>query len=97
VFTKLLSYFQEERRLLYVAMSRAKRRLFISHVIMDPNANKSLEPSRFLAEIGSKHTQRSQKYDMQTFSKNIETVKGSRGAFVTAKSLHKENNPTNKS
>jgi ATP-dependent exoDNAse (exonuclease V) beta subunit len=95
MFTKLRACLQEERRLLYVAMSRAKHRLLISHVVMEPTTNTSLEPSRFLAEIGSKHTQKSQKYDVQTFPKHMETVRGSKGAFITAKSVHKENNVKN--
>ncbi|KAG1354352.1 ATP-dependent DNA helicase SRS2-like protein [Cocos nucifera] len=38
---------EEERRLLYVAMTRARKKLYISHVIMDS----SWQPSRFLKEI----------------------------------------------
>ncbi|XP_031095692.1 ATP-dependent DNA helicase SRS2-like protein At4g25120 isoform X1 [Ipomoea triloba] len=41
---------EEERRLLYVAMTRAKKKLFILHVLMDSNWQ-VLQPSRFLKEI----------------------------------------------
>ncbi|KAM7491791.1 hypothetical protein LguiA_034712 [Lonicera macranthoides] len=49
------SVIQEERRLLYVAMTRAKKKLFILHVLMDSNWQ-MLQPSRFLKEI-PKHLQ----------------------------------------
>ncbi|XP_078437664.1 P-loop containing nucleoside triphosphate hydrolases superfamily protein [Wolffia australiana] len=41
---------EEERRLMYVAMTRARKRLFILHILMDSN-QMLLEPSRFLREI----------------------------------------------
>ncbi|KAE8056866.1 hypothetical protein FH972_013602 [Carpinus fangiana] len=41
---------EEERRLLYVAMTRARKRLFILYVMMDSNWQ-MLQPSRFLKEI----------------------------------------------
>ncbi|TKY51810.1 ATP-dependent DNA helicase SRS2 protein [Spatholobus suberectus] len=41
---------EEERRLLYVAMTRARRKLFILYVMMDSNWQ-MLQPSRFLKEI----------------------------------------------
>lgn len=41
---------EEERRLLYVAMTRARKKLFILYVIMDSNWQ-MLQPSRFLKEI----------------------------------------------
>ncbi|THF96990.1 hypothetical protein TEA_019936 [Camellia sinensis var. sinensis] len=41
---------KEERRLLYVAMTRARKKLFILYVIMDSNWQ-MLQPSRFLKEI----------------------------------------------
>ncbi|CAH9139656.1 unnamed protein product [Cuscuta epithymum] len=41
---------EEERRLLYVAMTRAKKKLFILHILMDSNWQ-VLQPSRFLREI----------------------------------------------
>ncbi|KHN01012.1 ATP-dependent DNA helicase pcrA [Glycine soja] len=41
---------EEERRLLYVAMTRAREKLFILHVMMDSNWQ-MLQPSRFLKEI----------------------------------------------
>ncbi|KAL1294854.1 hypothetical protein HN51_055699 [Arachis hypogaea] len=41
---------EEERRLLYVAMTRARQKLFILHVMMDSNWQ-MLQPSRFLREI----------------------------------------------
>lgn len=43
---------EEERRLMYVGITRAKERLFLSHA--KSNAEKPLEPSTFLEEI-SKH------------------------------------------
>ncbi|GAU18208.1 hypothetical protein TSUD_26730 [Trifolium subterraneum] len=41
---------EEERRLLYVAMTRARQKLFILYVMMDLNWQ-MLQPSRFLKEI----------------------------------------------
>lgn len=41
---------EEERRLLYVAMTRARKKLFILYVMMDANWQ-LLQPSRFLKEI----------------------------------------------
>ncbi|MED6132177.1 hypothetical protein PIB30_016816 [Stylosanthes scabra] len=41
---------EEERRLLYVAMTRARQKLFLLHVMMDSNWQ-MLQPSRFLREI----------------------------------------------
>ncbi|XP_011084763.1 ATP-dependent DNA helicase SRS2-like protein At4g25120 [Sesamum indicum] len=41
---------EEERRLLYVAMTRARKKLFMLYVIMDSNWQ-VLQPSRFLREI----------------------------------------------
>ncbi|KAK7278542.1 hypothetical protein RJT34_23572 [Clitoria ternatea] len=41
---------EEERRLLYVAMTRARQKLFILYVMMDSNWQ-VLQPSRFLKEI----------------------------------------------
>ncbi|KAK4572461.1 hypothetical protein RGQ29_030770 [Quercus rubra] len=41
---------EEERRLLYVAMTRARKKLFILYVMMDSNWQ-MLQPSRFLKEI----------------------------------------------
>ncbi|XP_015070043.1 ATP-dependent DNA helicase SRS2-like protein At4g25120 [Solanum pennellii] len=49
---------EEERRLLYVAMTRARKKLFILHVIMDSNWQ-VLQPSRFLREI-PRHLQETQ-------------------------------------
>lgn len=54
---------EEERRLCYVGMTRAKERLFLSHVIerFVWGAFKFHLPSRFLKEIPSKYTERVQK------------------------------------
>ena len=41
---------QEERRLAYVAMSRAAHRLYLSHVAVDPRGGEAT-PSRFLHEL----------------------------------------------
>ncbi|KAL9247425.1 hypothetical protein vseg_020857 [Gypsophila vaccaria] len=41
---------EEERRLFYVAMTRARKKLFISHVMMDSHWQ-MLHPSRFVREI----------------------------------------------
>lgn len=45
---------EEERRLLYVAITRAIERVYISHVLS--RFDKPIEPSRFLAEIGFEPT-----------------------------------------
>ena len=42
---------EEERRLAYVALSRAKQSLHLSHVAVDPRGGGPAEPSRFLAEL----------------------------------------------
>lgn len=44
------STLEEERRLLYVAMTRARKKLYILHVTIDSN-RQLLQPSRFLREI----------------------------------------------
>ncbi|KXG36276.2 hypothetical protein SORBI_3002G310300 [Sorghum bicolor] len=44
------STLEEERRLLYVAMTRARKKLYILHVTVDSN-RQLLQPSRFLREI----------------------------------------------
>lgn len=44
----------EERRLLYVAMTRAERSLTLSWAVTDPTRQSEREPSRFLAEIGNR-------------------------------------------
>lgn len=49
---------EEERRLLYVAMTRARKKLFMLYVIMDSNWQ-VLQPSRFLREI-PRHLQETQ-------------------------------------
>jgi hypothetical protein len=41
---------QEERRLFYVAMTRARKRLFLTYVVTD-SQRQLLSPSRFLREI----------------------------------------------
>ncbi|XP_065034700.1 ATP-dependent DNA helicase SRS2-like protein At4g25120 isoform X1 [Musa acuminata AAA Group] len=41
---------EEERRLLYVAMTRARKKLYVVYIIMDSNWQ-LLQPSRFLKEI----------------------------------------------
>ena len=41
----------EERRLAYVALSRAKERLVLSHVALEPSTGRPAAPSRFLAEL----------------------------------------------
>ncbi|KAM7272183.1 hypothetical protein ACFE04_026846 [Oxalis oulophora] len=43
---------EEERRLLYVALTRARKKLFILYVMMDSNWQ-MLQPSRFLKELPS--------------------------------------------
>ncbi|PSS33225.1 ATP-dependent DNA helicase SRS2-like protein [Actinidia chinensis var. chinensis] len=50
VTKEICSSIEEERRLLYVAMTRARKKLFILYVIMDSNWQ-MLQPSRFLKEI----------------------------------------------
>lgn len=44
------SSLEEERRLFYVAMTRARKNLYISYVVMDSNWQ-LLQPSRFLKEL----------------------------------------------
>ncbi|KAK3127095.1 hypothetical protein QOZ80_7AG0568260 [Eleusine coracana subsp. coracana] len=44
------SILEEERRLFYVAMTRARKKLYILHVTVDSN-RQLLQPSRFLREI----------------------------------------------
>ncbi|KAL6126907.1 hypothetical protein ACLB2K_074952 [Fragaria x ananassa] len=67
---------EEERRLLYVAMTRARTKLFILYVLTDSNWQ-MLQPSRFLREIPN-HLREEQDdtgtHDLQ--SKHHEIVKG---------------------
>ena len=50
-------YIEEERRLYYVAMTRAKERLFITNpkTIISKGAEVPRKPSRFLSEIPDKY------------------------------------------
>jgi DNA helicase-2/ATP-dependent DNA helicase PcrA len=50
---------EEERRLLYVGMTRAERRLYLMHAQMRYRFGEASiqTPSRFLAELGSEHVQ----------------------------------------
>jgi len=57
----LPSEIEEERRLLYVAMTRAKSRLHIWYVL--DNMGKHMEPSRFLKSIGGRFCDCSQTED----------------------------------
>ena len=45
---------EEERRLFYVAVTRAKNELFLSYAKYDKNGKISYEPSQFLKEAGFK-------------------------------------------
>ncbi|GAV73387.1 UvrD-helicase domain-containing protein/UvrD_C domain-containing protein [Cephalotus follicularis] len=80
---------EEERRLLYVAMTRARQKLFILYVTMDSNWQ-MLQPSRFLKEIPD-HLRETQAeiciQDLQTKHQNIpqETSK-----FTTGLSSEKQ-------
>ena len=51
------SELEEERRLFYVALTRAKQRAFLSHTISRYRWGKLIdsEPSRFIEEIDSKY------------------------------------------
>ena len=42
---------EEERRIAYVALSRAKERLLLSHVTLQPATGEHALPSRFLQEL----------------------------------------------
>ena len=43
----------EERRLAYVALSRAKDQLYLSHIAVEPKSGEPAMPSRFLSELPS--------------------------------------------
>lgn len=45
---------EEERRLAYVAITRAKKQLFLSCIATLPHSNVLAKPSRFLKEMGVK-------------------------------------------
>ncbi|GAQ89294.1 putative DNA helicase UvrD/REP type [Klebsormidium nitens] len=53
---------EEERRLLYVALTRAKRFFMVTHVMSDGGQQRS--PSRFLQDIPRGLTRRTQRYDV---------------------------------
>ncbi|KAK2988926.1 hypothetical protein RJ640_026194, partial [Escallonia rubra] len=59
---------EEERRLLYVAMTRARKKLFILYVMVDSNWQ-MLQPSRFLKEI----PQHLQEVQVEPYLKHMET------------------------
>lgn len=44
---------EEERRLAYVALSRAKDQLYLSHIAVEPKSGEPAMPSRFLSELPS--------------------------------------------
>lgn len=86
---------QEERRLLYVAMSRAKRELQLSYSAMDPTGSSAMMPSRFLKEIGSTFIEKSQQYEVENLlprprvdhSGSSNSASSTGVGFVSAKSL----------
>ncbi|XP_024520223.1 ATP-dependent DNA helicase SRS2-like protein At4g25120 isoform X1 [Selaginella moellendorffii] len=47
---------QEERRLFYVAMTRARKKLYIVYIVVNPQ-RQILQPSRFLSELPRQHLQ----------------------------------------
>ncbi|XP_061997211.1 ATP-dependent DNA helicase SRS2-like protein At4g25120 isoform X2 [Rosa rugosa] len=77
---------EEERRLLYVAMTRARTKLFILYVLTDSNWQ-MLQPSRFLREIPN-HLREEQadieKQDLQ--SKHHDISKGTTGLLADLRS-----------
>lgn len=60
---------EEERRMLYVAMTRAKRFLHLSYV--EKRFNKSAEPSRFLAEISPQINKKRRECNEKGSSRNV--------------------------
>ncbi|CAN1215878.1 ATP-dependent DNA helicase SRS2-like protein At4g25120 [Linum perenne] len=60
---------EEERRLLYVAMTRARKKLFILYVTVDSNWQ-ILQPSRFLKEIPN-HLREIQMSVFRTYSQSV--------------------------
>lgn len=60
---------REERRLLYVAMTRAQRLLLISHVMMGPD-NVQMSASRFLSSIPATMARKTEHMELQQRSRN---------------------------
>lgn len=50
--SKMMTSLEEERRLFYVAVTRAKDRLFLSYASYDKSKKKEYKPSEFLKEAG---------------------------------------------
>ncbi|EFJ30134.1 hypothetical protein SELMODRAFT_409804 [Selaginella moellendorffii] len=50
------SSLEEERRLFYVAMTRARKKLYIVYIVVSPQ-RQILQPSRFLSELPRQHLQ----------------------------------------
>ncbi|MBR6565148.1 MAG: UvrD-helicase domain-containing protein [Clostridia bacterium] len=81
---------EEERRLAYVAITRAKRRLVITHTAMRMlfgSTNRNL-PSRFLREIPQElcdNTGFSQKsYEIKGFTPTFQSTKANKSSFTSA-------------
>ncbi|KAL2539989.1 P-loop containing nucleoside triphosphate hydrolase superfamily protein [Abeliophyllum distichum] len=83
---------EEERRLLYVAMTRARKKLFILYVITDSNWQ-VLQPSRFLREIPH-HLLETQE-ELKSTSSNVNSQQIHQGAPCGAISYRKESSESN--
>ena len=83
---KNIEQIEEERRLAFVAMSRAKRNLNISYYITSTTGIQDLEPSRFIQELNktcTKHTQLWENVELEkNTKKNTKTTGGAIGGAI---------------
>ncbi|GAB4857999.1 hypothetical protein Ancab_015903 [Ancistrocladus abbreviatus] len=82
---------EEERRLLYVGMTRARKKLFLLHVLMDSNWQ-MLQPSRFLKEIPL-HLQEVQEESWSNYENTISRGDEKGGEQITVHSLKEMQHP----
>ena len=83
---KNIEQIEEERRLAFVAMSRAKRNLNISYYITSTTGIQDLEPSRFIQELNKTCTKHTQLWENVELEKNtIKNTKTTGGAIGGAK------------
>ncbi|XP_021286637.1 ATP-dependent DNA helicase SRS2-like protein At4g25120 isoform X1 [Herrania umbratica] len=73
---------EEERRLLYVAMTRARQKLFILYVTMDSNWQ-MLQPSRFLKEIPDHLLESQAEASMDVLKTTHQDIPKETGQFTT--------------
>ncbi len=68
---------EEERRLFYVAITRAQKKLYLSYALTRYRYGrlKNCEPSRFLDDVDSRYMKVSTKFGMESFAPNTNFAK----------------------